>query len=140
MADITHKIQMRATPAEVWSALTERAGLSGFWSENSRVEAKVDALADFRFGDGKAVAKMRVAEIEKGARVAWRCVDGPPDWIGTDITFDLAREGEDTVVRFKHRNWREVTDFMGHCSAKWAYLLFGLKSLLEMPEPDDLYV
>ena len=124
MVDIVHRVEMHASPAEVFRALTEHAsGLSGWWAR-----------------DGALVVKMRIAELREGARVAWRCVEGPPDWVGTDITFDLAPEGDETVVRFGHRNWRETTDFMGHCSAKWAYFLFNLKSALETPEPDDLLI
>ena len=123
MADIFHRVQMHASPAEVFRALTEQAGLSRWWAR-----------------DGKLVVKMRIAEMKDDARVAWQCVEGPPDWIGTDISFDLAEEGDETVVRFGHRNWREATDFMGHCSAKWAYFLFSLKSVLETPEPDDVLI
>jgi hypothetical protein len=131
MADILHSLHMHATPADVWSALTQRGGPGSSWMRNG----KVDSL-EFRLG--ALVAKMKLAELEVGARVAWKCVDGPPDWIGTDISFDLLPNGDETVVRFRHRNWKETTDFMGHCSTQWACILFTLKSALETPEPDDL--
>jgi uncharacterized protein YndB with AHSA1/START domain len=146
MADIIHAVPMKASAAQVFRAITAPPGLSGGFARegrdgrDGRVRPKVDSLAEFRFGDGKLVAKMRVAEMEDGAHVAWTCVEGPPDWVGTEVTFDLAQDGEETMVRFRHRHWREASDFMGLCSAKWAFLLFSLKSLLETPEPDDLYI
>src|SRR5262249_44478633 len=126
MADIVHRVQMKAGRAEIFAALAAKASCA----RNAIAELRLDTV----------VAKMEVAEVNEGARVVWRCVDGPADWIGTDVAFDLAAEGEETVVRFRHRNWRETTDFMGHCSTKWAFMLFDLKSRVETPEPDDLYV
>lgn len=142
MFDILHTVQVHASPAEVFSALTGRAAQSRGWTRESGTSPRLDSLAEFRFGEGNVLVKMRVAALEDGARVAWRCVEGPPDWIGTLVTFDLARDedADETVVRFGHRNWKHATDLMGRCSAKWASFLFNLKSLVETPEPDDLYI
>jgi hypothetical protein len=117
---------MRAAQGDVFAALAAKA----LCARNAIAEFRLDTV----------IAKMRVAQVEDGTSVVWHCVDGPPDWIGTDVAFDLASEGDETIVRFRHRNWRETTDFMGHCSTKWAFLLFDLKSRMETPEPDDLYV
>ena len=70
----------------------------------------------------------------------WQCLDGPPEWIGTDITFSFAREGAETVVRFAHRNWREASDAFAQCTTKWGRVLMALKSRVETPEADDLRV
>ncbi len=136
MAEIMHRIQVNASPAQVFDALTDQAALGG-WFSRAR---EVDRLAELRFGRDKVVAQVRVQELQKSARIVWQCVGGPSDWIGTDITFDLAPEGNDTVVRFRHRNWKEASDFMGHCSTEWAYFLLRLKSVVETPEPDDVLI
>jgi len=34
---------------------------------------------------------MEVTELVPGQRVGWRCVGGPGEWVGTDLTFELAR-------------------------------------------------
>lgn len=139
MADIVHTVQMHASPAAVFHALIDRSGSHG-WHRETKTKPRMGALTDFRFGDGKVVVKMRVAALEEDARVALQCVEGPADWVGTSVTFELAPEGDETVVHFGHRNWREATDRMGRSSAMWAHILFALKSLLETPEPEDLYV
>ncbi len=140
MAEIIHRVKMRATPAQVFHALVQRSALGGSWTRGSRAEPAVGALAELCAGDEKVVARLRIAELEQGARVAWQCIDGPPDWIGTAISVDLAAEGEQTIVRFRHWNWREITDVMGYCSTQWAGLLFSMKSMLETPEPEDVYI
>jgi hypothetical protein len=69
-------------------------------------------------------------------------VEGADEWVGTTIAFDLTRQGDETVVLFTHAGWREPVEFMAHCSARWAYFLFSLKSYQETgkgtPFPDDL--
>jgi hypothetical protein len=74
--------------------------------------------------------------------VVWRFTSGPPEWIGTDVTFALSQQGDYTVVLFGHRNWREAVEFTAHCSTKWATFLLSLKQLVEtgsgQPSPDDL--
>ena len=34
---------------------------------------------------------MEVTELDPGQRVAWRCVQGPDEWVDTVVTFDLSR-------------------------------------------------
>ena len=140
MVEIIHRVKMRATTVQVFHALLERSALGGWWTRGSRAEPAVGTLAELRAGEGDAVARLRIAELEADAHVAWRCIDGPPDWIGTAISIDLAAEGDHTVVRLRHFDWREVTDVMGYCSTQWAGLLFNMKSLLETPEPEDVYI
>ena len=45
-------------------------------------------------------------------RVEWLCVDGPAEWIGTQISFDLSRQDDQTILIFGHRGWREAVEFM----------------------------
>src|SRR5947208_2873876 len=95
---IVHTVEMRAPRADVFRALVGRAGpaRSG-WYKESTTAPRMNALSDFRFGAGEVVAKMRVAALEEEARVVWRCVDGPADWIGTDVAFHLIDRGEETI-------------------------------------------
>ena len=61
----------------------------------------------------------------------WRCIDGPPDWVGAEVDFDLKWRDDQTLVLFKHANWKEPVEFMHHCSRKWATFLLGLRDELE---------
>ena len=77
---------------------------------------------EFRTPSGEKIGamSMEVVALEPNARVHWRFKAGPEEWIGTDATFDLRRDGEYTIVLFGHRNWREAVEFTAHCSMKWA--------------------
>jgi hypothetical protein len=85
-----------------------------------------------------------VVTLNPGKEVNWRVTAGPPEWIGTDVTFSLSREGDYTVIVFGHRNWREAVEFTAHCSMKWATFLLSLRELVETgtgkPSPDDLKI
>ena len=74
---------------------------------------------------------MEVVELSPDDRVRWRCIQGPAEWVGTTVTFDLKTTGGETVLLFTHGDWREPVEFSHHCSTKWATVLIGLRSGLE---------
>ena len=142
MVDILHKVGVKAEPDEVYAALATRKGLAGWWTTDTHGESAVDEVLQFRFEQGGA--DMQVVELQPDKRVAWRVVGGPDEWLGTELTFDLAKDGDYTSVLFKHGGWREPVDFMHHCSTKWAVYLLSLKKLLETgrgePAPNDVQI
>jgi uncharacterized protein YndB with AHSA1/START domain len=141
MADIQHKLEIRSPRARVYEALSTQDGLAQWWTKDTKAEPSVGAVAEFSFVGGKYVTKMKIDVLDPGKRVAWTCVGGSEEWLGTTITFDLSEENGETVVRFGHRGWREPTDFLAHCSYRWAYFLRSLKLYLQegkgTPHPDD---
>ena len=74
---------------------------------------------------------MTVRELDPEKRVVWEVTDGPKEWIGTKVIWDLSPQGAGTTIRFKQQGWREPVEFMHHCSTKGATYLMSLKSLLE---------
>jgi uncharacterized protein YndB with AHSA1/START domain len=135
MPDILHKVGIKSTSLDdVYNALATIDGLSSWWTTTTRGESKVGGELQFRFGDGGF--DMKVLELEPGKRVLWQVVDGPEEWIGTKISFDLSQNGDWTVVLFKHRGWKAPVEFMHHCSTKWAVFLLSLKSLQETGKGD----
>jgi uncharacterized protein YndB with AHSA1/START domain len=141
MADILHGVGINAPADKVFAALTEPEGLSGWWTEDVHAEPGVGSVARFRFGDD-GFNEMKVLELVPRKRVRWQCVDGPAEWIGTELTFDLTEQNGRTTVMFAHRNWKESVESMHYCSTKWAVFLLSLKSLCETgsgrPYPRDL--
>ncbi|MBY8870582.1 SRPBCC domain-containing protein [Micromonospora sp. PLK6-60] len=143
MADILHRIGVeRSSPEQVYEALTTLDGLSGWWTEKTAGETDLDGVIEFRFGPGGF--DMKVIALDPGRHVRWEVVDGPPEWIGTTVRWDLRRDGDWTIVLFAHEGWREPVEFMHHCSTKWAVYLLSLKQLLETgqgaPDPRDVRV
>jgi uncharacterized protein YndB with AHSA1/START domain len=130
MPDILHKVGIKSSsPSDVYKALATVEGLSRWWTNDTRGESKVGHVIRFRFGNGGF--DMRVLQLQPGKQVLWQVVDGPEEWLGTKISFDLKQDDDWTIVLFKHEGWKEPVEFMHHCSTKWAVFLLSLKSLLE---------
>ncbi|MGH7562492.1 MAG: SRPBCC family protein [Gemmatimonadales bacterium] len=147
MVDIIHRVGIRALPAKVYDALATVEGVAGWWTKETTGESRVGRSITVRFTDHgaeKGRMDLEVIRLDPGKEVQWRVKAGPPEWVGTDVTFSLAREGDDTIVLFGHRNWREPVEFMAHCSMKWATFLLSLRELVETgkgkPSPDDLKI
>ncbi len=142
MVDILHRVGvMTSTPEKVYDALTTVEGLAGWWTEDTQGSSKVGGVLEFRFPPVGGF-DMEVVELRPSERVEWRVVDGPEEWVGTTIGWDLRQEGDCTVVLFRHQGWAEPVEFMHHCSTKWGSFLMSLKSLVETgqgaPAPGDV--
>ena len=143
MVDILHKVGIKAPAAEVYTALTANEGLAGWWTTDTQGKGNdVGGVVQFRFAAGGF--DMKVLELDPGKRVLWEVVDGPEEWIGTHVVWDLAHADDYTTVLFKHQGWAEPVDFMHHCSTKWGVYLVSLKSFAETgkgaPHPDDVKI
>jgi uncharacterized protein YndB with AHSA1/START domain len=144
MVDILHRIGVvDSSPDKVYDALTTIEGLSGWWASDTKGSpATVGGVIEFRFGPGGF--DMQVVELEPAERVVWQVVDGPAEWVGTTVNWELNQDGEYAIVLFGHNGWREPVEFMHHCSTKWAVFLLSLKSFLETgtgnPDPRDIKI
>ena len=141
MPDILHKVGIQSSSLDdVYKALATREGLSAWWTTDTQGESKAGGVLQFRFGSGGF--DMKVLELDRGKRVRWQVIEGPEEWIGTTISFDLRQEADWTLIFFKHQGWKEPVEFMHHCSTKWAVFLLSLKSLLETgkgrPWPNEI--
>lgn len=148
MPDIIHRIGIKSSAAQVYKALSTTEGLAHWWTEEVEGDEKVGGRIAFTFrtetGDIKGKMVMEVVQLNPDKSVRWRCIDGPPEWIGTDITFDLSLQDGQIIIIFGHRNWREAVESMAHCSTKWAVFLLSLREYVETgkgkPSPHDLKI
>ena len=147
MPDILHRVGIKSSLGDVYKALTTHDGLAAWWTNNTQGESKVGGVVPFRFSSGGAEIggfDMKVLELDPAKRALWQVVDGPAEWIGTKVSFDLKQVGDYVIVLFKHQGWKEPVEFMHHCSTKWAIYLMSLKSLMEngkgAPNPNDTHI
>jgi len=144
MADIRHRVGIAVPQAGVYEKLTTTEGLSEWWTRDVAGDPNLGGTLRFFFGTPEPSAVMEVVDLTPTHHVGWHCVKGPDEWVGTNLTFDLKSEADETVLLFTHASWREPVEFMHHCSTKWAYFLLGLKTWLEggeaTPFPDDMNI
>lgn len=148
MVDILHRIGIQAPLSRVYAAVSTIDGLAGWWTRQTTGVSSLGETLHFEFlsaqGERMGAMAMQVTALVPEQEVRWRCTAGPEEWVGTDLVFALVREGDYTIVRFGHCNWREAVEFTSHCSTKWATFLLSLKDLLETgqgrPAPNDLKI
>lgn len=137
MKEIYHCLWINAPIREVHAAITKKSGLSAWWTKSADVGNTAGSISTFRFKSG-AFNRMKIV-TRKQDKIEWLCVDGHEEWIGTQITFKLGKDGPGTKVCFSHYNWKKQSEYTGECSFHWARYLLSLKQLCETGQgtPDD---
>jgi uncharacterized protein YndB with AHSA1/START domain len=127
----------------VYAAITSIDGLASWWTEDTKGSSDVGGVIEFRFPPVGGF-DMEVVQSSPSERVVWRVADGPEEWVGTTIEWDLRQDGDYTIVMFTHRDWKEPGEVMHHCSTKWGQFLMSLKSWVEsgagQPAPRDVQI
>jgi uncharacterized protein YndB with AHSA1/START domain len=143
---INHQVGVKASPEEVYKALTETQKLAQWWTTDTRGSgAKIGDTLEFWFY-GSFCQQFHVKDLKPAKRVAWKAPkgQGAGEWEETEVSFDLSTDEKQTLIQFRHSGWRDSTDFQGHCSMRWAVFLLSLKDVLERgkgrPIPYDLEV
>ena len=138
MPDIIHRVGIKASAGKVFRAISTIDGLTHWWIVSTKGKTKKGGTIDFGF------TKMRVMESVASKRVKWRCVNGPDEWLDTEVSFELKPRGGQTFVIFKHANWKRPVEFMHHCSTKWAVFMLSLRDWVEReegrPHPYDVKI
>jgi uncharacterized protein YndB with AHSA1/START domain len=143
MPDIRHRVVISAPLGRVYEAVATTAGISEWWTRGGvRGDSSEGSKLQFFFGQPEPAAVMEVTSLDPDGHVHWNCIEGADEWVGTTLAFDLTSKDGETVVLFTHADWRSPSELMAHCSARWAYFLLSLKSLVETgtgtPFPEDL--
>lgn len=115
------------TPAEVFAAI---ANVRGWWT--GHVDGDADKLGDeftYRYGDIH-YSRQRVTEFVPNLKIVWRVLDAKltfaedtGEWVGTDITFDIARTRDQTEIRFAHVGLVADFECFDNCSAGWNFFV-----------------
>lgn len=129
MASIKHLLHIDASREEVYDALTSIHGLAGWWTTQASGDTNEGGTLQFRFG--QLGNNMKVLERKKDQLVKWECVAGPPDWLGTTVSFYLDDNDNKTRVRFEHAGWQDNGDFYAACSFSWGKYLESLRQLCQ---------
>ena len=133
--DLRITFSVDQTPEEVFEAITN---VRGWWS--GELEGPTDQLGgEFTYRYQQLhYSKQKVTELVPGKRVVWLVLDSYLDfiedkreWNGTSVTFDIARKGDKTEVRFTHAGLVPAHECYGACSSAWSsYIRGSLRSLI----------
>jgi uncharacterized protein YndB with AHSA1/START domain len=130
-----HQVQTDADAKSAYDAITTHEGITGWWTSRAEVPpAAVGAAVRPRFPDMPVGHDLRVVRLVEPTAVAWRCVAGPPGWVGTEIAWNVEPLDRGSVIRLDHTGWAEVDDMFRIVTVGWAQMLLSLKAYLDSGE------
>src|SRR2546427_4271984 len=123
------------TPKEAFDAINN---VRGWWS--GEIEGSTDKLGEewtYRYKDFH-YSKQKITELVPGKKVVWSVLDSYLDfvedkteWNGTKVTFEIAKKGDKTEVRFTHVGLNPDVECYDDCSNAWgSYINGSLRNLI----------
>lgn len=127
------------TPQEAFDAINN---VRGWWSQ--AIEGDTDRLGAVFYYHYQDVhrATFQITEFEPGRKVVWHVLDNyfnfikdKTEWKGTDIVFEIVREGDQTNIRFTHVGLVPDYECYEVCSNAWgSYITNSLRNLMTTGE------
>jgi uncharacterized protein YndB with AHSA1/START domain len=140
MAKILLRVPVEAEPQTVYRALTTKAGVAGWWSNHTKGPSGLGSVMKVSFPDAPITFDFRVEENDRNERISWHCLQGPPEWADTDISFVISEDQEGaTSVLFAHDGWRSTRKSFPFIAYSWAQILPRLKGLAETGRPQPFF-
>jgi hypothetical protein len=125
------------TPEEAFAAINR---VRAWWTGEPGIEGSTSKLGDeFTYHyNPHHYSKQKITEFIPGKKVVWLVLDSSlnfvknkNEWTGTKITFEIARKGDKTEVRFTHAGLVPDVECFGACSNAWgSYITGSLRNLI----------
>jgi uncharacterized protein YndB with AHSA1/START domain len=140
MATILLRMPVDAEPKAIYGGLTTSEGVNAWWSNHIDGPQGLGSTMKVSFPDAPITFDFEVTEQRPEERVAWRCLAGPPEWIGTDLSFDIETDAEgNTSVLFSQDGWATTEETFPFIAYSWAQILPRLKLLAETGKREPFF-
>jgi len=125
------------TPSEVFAAINNTRT---WWTGEPGIEGSTNKLGDvftYRYRDVHR-STHKIIELVKDKKIVWHTVEAQlnfvpnqSEWTGTDVVFEITKQGDQTEVRFTHVGLVPAIQCYGDCSGAWGfYINESLRSLI----------
>lgn len=139
MSHYCQRLDLAASPAVVYAALTTPDGLRGWWTRDCDVSATVGDSIHLRFGPH--YKRMRIECLVPEREVRWRCTAAQiclaqlkrqDEWVGTQLVFRLMPNGAGrTRLEFEHIGLVPDLECHALCCDGWRHYLGSLQRFVE---------
>ena len=129
------------SPQEVFDAINN---VRGWWS--GEIDGRTDKLgAEFTYRyQNLHRTTQKITELVPGKKVVWHIVDSHIDfvedkaeWNGTDVVFEIVKQGAKTELRFTHVGLVPAIECYGKCAGAWGfYINESLRNLIATGKGD----
>ena len=115
------------SPQEVFDAINN---VRGWWS--GEIDGRTDKLgAEFTYRyQNLHRTTQKITELVRGKKVVWHIVDSHLDfvgdkaeWNGTDVVFEIVKQGAKTELRFTHVGLVSAIECYGKCAGAWGFYI-----------------
>jgi uncharacterized protein YndB with AHSA1/START domain len=138
---IRHHIDIGVNPRQVWRALTTPEGLTSWWVDEARVDARTGGRVVLTSQDDAGnTQEERGMFLEftptRKIEIAWDTQSKAPTK-GTRVQFQIAKSGEDTRLVLTHSGGGPLDDPEQHdlMNRAWKQALQALRDILEKSPP-----
>src|SRR5918999_2846330 len=101
MPNIRHEVLIGATDEHVFRAISSQEGLAGWWTRDAKATPTRGSVARFPFGP-TYFKEMEITDITPSTHVAWKCITGCDEWVGTTISFELQSGSKDALLESRY--------------------------------------
>ncbi|MGH2779079.1 MAG: SRPBCC domain-containing protein [Actinomycetota bacterium] len=140
MASILLRVPIGADAGSIYKALSTNEGVNGWWSNHTEGPEGTGSTMRVAFPDAPITFDFEVTEETSNERVAWHCLSGPPEWIGTDVSIDIQTDDDGNLsALFVHSGWKTTEESFPFIAFSWAQILPRLKKLAEEGKAEPFF-
>jgi uncharacterized protein YndB with AHSA1/START domain len=118
MGDVLFTFDINAAPDVVRQALTTTEGIASFWTDKADIPEEVGETLKLGFPEAPRPFDLLLAQSDDKV-IIWRTVTFPPQWVGTDIRWELSGSDGTSIVAFRHGSFADETE-QGRVAYVWA--------------------
>ena len=129
MGDVLFTFDVVATSDLVRRVLTTTEGIASFWTDQADIPAEVGETLKIGFPDAPLPFDLLLAQSDDKV-IIWRTATFPPQWVGTDIRWEISDGDETSTVTFRHGTFADETE-EGRVAYVWGQVMVQFKRYLE---------
>jgi len=108
--DITHNLRINASAETIYTAVSSKEGINGWWSKDCTVGESEGENSLLKFDKQGTIVEMgfKTLKLSPNQKVVWECTtNGNPAWLNTKIITEISDAQNGSEVIFSHADFDE---------------------------------